>query len=247
MLSRKDIHKNTSLFDYDINSLLEDFLDIGVVDAALCVSFRKLSELPKTITNADVAENLSELIQTTRGSYSFDLNSSYILGIFGDLKFAQYSNNYLFDDLMNIKSFVDSKHKSFNKNLEKLRFIDDNLKYKYVQKAVKKGKPTPYNDDSFGTNILYFIAGELKGVVGNKLDMPNCILDNLNNPDSYMKKIIIILSFDVNMFEIYHSVPLTMYQKGSLDLENELVYCCRLDEIEPTNIFNHVVDYFNNL
>ena len=201
------------------------------------------------VNNNDELNELQELINKTSdfGKQKVNLNSSYILGIDkDDLKFAQYSSNYLFDDLMDIKSFLDSEHKNFDKALKYLYFIDEKHKYKYIEKAKKKNKKTFYFDDTFGPKILNYIDGQKMNVLGDKYGVQNYILDNITKNDNLQKKFIIILSFDVGLFEIYYSIPYTMYEKGSNALENELVYCCRMEEIEPNEILNYLNDNINN-
>ena len=201
------------------------------------------------VKNNDELNELQELINRTSdfGKPKVNLYSSYILGIDKDnLKFAQYSSNYLFDDLMEIKAFLSSEHKKFDKALKYLYFIDEKHKYKYVEKAKQKGKKTFYFDDSFGPKILNYIDGQKMNVLGDKYGVQNYILDNITKNDNLQKKFIIILSFDVELFEIYYSVPYSMYEKGSNELENELVYCCRMDEIEPNEILNYLNDNVNN-
>ena len=141
---------------------------------------------------------------------------------------------------MSIKNFLSIEHKKFDKNLNFLYFIDEKHKFKYLEKAKKKNKQTLYFDDSFGSDILEYINGTKKEILGDKYGVQNCILDNITGNDNLEKKFIIIVSFDVEMFEIYYSIPYTMYEKGSAELEHELVYCCRFDEIEPNEILDYI-------
>ena len=239
----------------DFDQMLDDFLNqpikqkihSSVINYKLLQphyidkTMNELFENENFVEENEELEELQHLIDNTSYKPKLNFNSHYILGIneYG-LRFAQYSNNYLFDDLMNIKTFISAEHKKFNRNLNILYFIDEKHKFKYLEKAKKRNKKTLYFDDSFGTKILNYIDGQKMSILGDKYGVQNYILDNITRDDNLEKKFIIILSFDVNMFEIYYSVPYTMYEKGSNELENELVYCCRLDEIEPNEILTYL-------
>ena len=190
----------------------------------------------------DVSNQLSNMIENIVPT-GINLNKSYILGIYGDdLKFAQSSNKYIFDELMNINMFLQNINNKFIKNLKRLYFIDDKTKMKYIEKAARKNIETLYNNDSIGSDILLFIEGKKK-ILADKYGVQDCILDNIDRPDNLEKQIIIVLSFDVDLFEVYYSIPFKLHEEGTVNLEHELIYCSNFNDIDVNHILELIKEY----
>ena len=242
----------------DFDRMFEDFMDEIKSDPFLaCPNYSKISV--KVFMNNDNKEkevivedsvDAGKYLNLLEGDYRqhLDLDDFYIFGINENgLKFAQHSKNYLLDELYKIKDFIDGDHPKFIKNLDFLYFITDKEKDKIIAKANKKKKVTIYNNPHYGADILHFIDDNDKNIIGRRLAMQNYVLSNLNETDNIRKKFIIILSFDVDLFEIYYSVPYNLYDKGSNELEKELIYCCRFDEIDPNKILTFIDENSENL
>ncbi len=244
---------------FDFEQMFEDYLNMPIMEQLKIANFDFIHITAKVKLGNDFLKRPDGKIvidsATTELANSFnkpykefaDFDHFYILGIdnYG-LRFAQFSHNYLYDELLNIKTFLEGDTKTFYKRLKYLYFIDEKHKYKYLEKAKKKDKQTIYFDETFGSKILHYINGEYKNILADKYGMQNYMLENMTELDNLKKKFIIILSFDVNMFEIYYSIPFEMNQKGSAALENQLVYCCRLDEIDPGKIVSYLNENSEN-
>ena len=244
---------------FDFEQMFEDYLNLPIMEQLRMTNFDftnisvnvKLGNdgFSKTDGKVVIDSDFNELKSLSQNGYKefADFDNFYILGIDNcGLRFAQFSHNYLYDELLNIKTFLEGNTKTFYKRLKYLYFIDEKHKYKYLEKSKKKDKPTLYFDETFGSKILNYINGEYKDILADKYGMQNYLMENITNLDNLKKKFIIILSFDVDMFEIYYSIPFEMYQKGSAMLENELLYCCRLDEIDPGKIVAYLNENSQN-
>ncbi len=244
---------------FDFEQMFEDYLNMPIMDQLRIANFDfthitvdvKLGKdgFQKTDGKIVIDSDYNELKNSFQNEYKeiADFDHFYILGIDNrGLRFAQFSHNYLYDELLNIKTFLEGNTKTFYKRLQYLYFIDEKHKYKYVEKAKKKNKPTIYFNDEFGSKILNYVNGEYKDMLADKYGMQNYLIENITELDNLKKKFIIILSFDVDMFEIYYSIPFEMHQKGSANLENDLVYCCRLDEIDPGKIVAYLNEHSEN-
>ena len=115
----------------DFDKLYDDFINCTLRERVRNTDFKpRFLEINNQNSNkVEIVEGseldeLNQLVNNSTYKPSINFNSLYILGINEDgLKFAQYSNKYLFDELMFIKDFLNSEHKKFDKNINFLYFL----------------------------------------------------------------------------------------------------------------------------
>ena len=215
----------------DYNKILNDFLNEPILQQIKNVNFNMKNISFSTIANIknnNENEKYAKLMSVENYIDETLLNESYLFGIVNNkLKIVQYSENYILDDLLIIQNFLKNyKLDFFKKELNKVYWIDKKISQKYIKKSERKNKETLYNNYKVGANVLNYINNKKTyNYLGERYGIENHILENLKFEDeeTIKSKLIIVMNFDYEIIEVYHSIPYELLQKGTANLENQSI------------------------
>ena len=232
--------------DYD--KLLQDFLNEPILEQIKHMNFNMKNLSFSTITHLENDnKKYAELMSTENYIDETLLNESYIFGVVNNkLKIVQHSKNYILDDLLTIHNFLKNYDLNiFKKELSKIYWIDKKIKEKYIKKSQRKNKPTLYGDYNFGANILNYINDKKNcNYLGERYGIENHILEDLKFEDeeTIKSKLIIVMNFDYEIIEVYHSIPYELLQKGTANLENESVFGQHFKDFNYQSFFEQITE-----
>lgn len=188
-----------------------------------------------------ICHDLGETEMEVEAEYNNDC--SYLIGVYNDKAvIAQQCFEPLSIILSEIKTFlIYSTTNKFYKYLKRLYYIDAKRKQKYINKAKKKNKETIYDNKKFGVEVLNYVNGfNEEKRLGDRYGLQNCIMDKLADEDNIFSRIVFILNFDENIFEVYNTVPFRIFTKGSAECDNDFIFNCNFDDIVPEKIIKYI-------